>query len=283
MDIKTIGVVGAGTMGRGLAQVALVQGLKVALHDLEMKILGAAKTRIDQGLSRLVEKGQLSDGQKNEMLRSLTVFTSLAELRNADFVVETAPEHFEVKRQIFQELDKACRPAAILATNTSSISITRIAAQTKRPDKVIGMHFMNPVPAMQLVEVVSGCETSAETLNVTAELAKRLGKTPVAARDFPGFLANRILMPMINEAIFTLMEGVGDVEAIDTVMRLGMNHKMGPLALADLIGLDVCLATLRSLQEGLGEPKYRPCPLLVQMVDAGYLGRKTGKGFYKYA
>ena len=213
MDIKTIGVVGAGTMGRGLAQVALVQGFKVVLHDLEMKILGAAKTRIDQGLSRLVEKGQLSEGQKNDMLRNLSLFTFLAELRNADFVLESVPEQFEVKRQIFQELDKACRPGIILASNTSSISITRIAAQTKRPDKAIGMHFMNPVPAMQLVEVVSGCETSAETLGTTTELAKRLGKTPVSARDFPGFLANRILMPMINEAIFALMEGVGDVES----------------------------------------------------------------------
>ncbi len=283
MDIKTIGIVGAGTMGRGLAQVALVQGFKVTLQDLEMKILAGARARIDQGLSRLVEKGPISDGQKNDMLRNLSLVTSLAELRTADFVVEAAPESFEVKRQIFQELDKACRAGAVLATNTSSISVTRIGAQTKRPDKVIGMHFMNPVPAMHLVEVVSGCETSAETVGFTMELAKKLGKTPVAARDFPGFLANRILMPMINEAIFALMEGVGDVEAIDTVMRLGMNHKMGPLALADLIGLDVCLAVLRSLQEGLGDQKYRPCPLLVQMVDAGYLGRKTGKGFYKYA
>ncbi len=280
--IQTIGVVGAGTMGHGIAQVAAQSGYEVILVDAVPEALSRGRMQIAKGFERLLSKGKLTAGQRDEALGRLTTAGELAALERAGLVVEAVVERYDVKRQVLAELDRVCPPHTLLASNTSSISITRLAASTSRPDKVIGMHFMNPVPVMQLVEVIRGLATSDETWEAVEAASRRMGKTPVEVHDAPGFVSNRVLMPMINEAIFCLYEGVGKAEAIDEVMKLGMNHPMGPLALADLIGLDVCLDILRVLQDGFGDPKYRPCPLLVKMVDAGRLGRKSGRGFYEY-
>lgn len=280
--IKHIGVVGAGTMGGGIAQVCATQGYRVTLVDVAPAALERALDGVKASVEKLHGKGRLTDAQRDAGLTHITPAGDLAALRDADLVVEAVSEDAALKRDIFAQLDALTAPHAILASNTSSISITAIAAATARPDKVIGMHFMNPVPLMQLVEIIRGLATGQETLDVVMALAVRLGKTPVEAADYPGFIANRILMPMLNEAIYALMEGVGTAEAIDTVMKLGMNHPMGPLALADFIGLDVVLSILEVLHEGLGDPKYRPCPLLRKMVAAGHLGRKSGRGFYEY-
>jgi 3-hydroxybutyryl-CoA dehydrogenase len=280
--IETIGVVGAGTMGHGIAQVAAQSGYEVVLVDAVPEALERGKAQIAKGYERLVGKGKLSAEDRDQALSRLSTGGDLGALERADLVVEAVVERLEVKQKVLAELDRVCQPEAILASNTSSISITRLAAATKRPEKVIGMHFMNPVPVMQLIEVIRGLATSEETWAAVEAASRRMGKTPVEVHDAPGFVSNRVLMPMINEAIFCLYEGVGKPEAIDEVMKLGMNHPMGPLALADLIGLDVCLDILRVLQQGFGDPKYRPCPLLVKMVDAGRLGRKSGQGFYEY-
>ncbi|HEY4589426.1 MAG TPA: 3-hydroxybutyryl-CoA dehydrogenase [Thermoanaerobaculia bacterium] len=281
-SIRTIGIVGAGTMGHGIAQVAAQSGYQVILVDVVPAALERGRTQIGKGLERLVAKGKLAAEDRDQALGRLTTGGGLAALAGADLVVEAVVEREDVKRNVLSELDRACPAQTILATNTSSISITRLAAATSRPEKVIGMHFMNPVPVMQLVEVIRGLATSQETWEAVEAASRKMGKTPVEVHDAPGFVSNRVLMPMINEAIFCLYEGVGKAEAIDEVMKLGMNHPMGPLALADLIGLDVCLDILRVLQQGFGDPKYRPCPLLVKMVDAGRLGRKSGRGFYEY-
>ena len=281
--VKTIGVVGAGTMGHGIAQVAAQSGFDVLLVDSAAEALSRGYDQIGKGYERLVGKGKLSAEAKQQALARIRKDERLDALAEADLVVEAVVEKLPVKREVLAELDRICPPHAILASNTSSISITKLAAATGRPGQVIGMHFMNPVPVMQLVEVIRGLATTQETYDAVEAAARTMGKTPVEVHDAPGFVSNRVLMPMINEAIFCLHEGVGRAQAIDEVMKLGMNHPMGPLALADLIGLDVCLDILRVLHDGLGDDKYRPCPLLVKMVDAGWLGRKSGRGFYEYA
>lgn len=283
MDIKQIAVIGSGTMGNGIAHVFAQYGFKVSMIDISKEALDRAVKTISSNLDRQVAKGTLDQAGKDNTLLNITTFTSIADgCKNADLVVEAATENADLKLKIFKELDGCTKPECILASNTSSISITKIASATKRSDKVIGMHFMNPVPVMKLVEVIRGYNTSDETNTLTFELSKKLGKIPVEVNDYPGFVANRILMPMINEAIYTLFEGVAGVEEIDSVMKLGMAHPMGPLQLADFIGLDVCLSILRVMHDGFGNPKYAPCPLLVNMVTSGNLGRKTGSGFYEY-
>jgi 3-hydroxybutyryl-CoA dehydrogenase len=280
--IETIGVIGAGTMGNGIAQVFALSGFSVTLVDVAEPMLDRARTTIEKSLGKFVEKGKLAAADRDASMARLKTATSIDRLGDADYVVEAIVENAETKRGLFTSLDAITRPDVILASNTSSISITLLGAATKRPDKVLGMHFMNPVPLMALVEMIRGQATSDESMRIASGLCTQLDKTPIEAADYPGFIANRILMPMINEAIFAVMEGVGTPEAIDAVMKLGMNHPMGPLTLADFIGLDVCLAILNVLHEGIGDPKYRPCPLLRRMVAAGHLGRKSGQGFYPY-
>ncbi len=282
MDILKVGVIGAGTMGNGIAHVFAKSGYNVILCDLKQEYIDRAIGFISKNLEREVAKSKIAPEVKDQALARITTCTDRSEFANVDFVVEAASERFDVKREIFEDLDRYCRPEVILSSNTSSISITKLAALTKRPDKVIGMHFFNPVPMMKLVEVIRGLATSDETYATVKELALKLEKTPVEVNDAPGFVSNRVLMPLLNEAMFAVMEGVATPEAVDEVFKLGMAHPMGPLALADFIGLDVCLDIMRVLQDGLGDPKYRPCPLLIKMVDAGWLGKKSGRGFYKY-
>ena len=282
LGITTIAVIGAGTMGNGIAHTAARSGFRVILHDIAESFLDRALSTIAKNLDRDVAKNKITAENKNAALSRITAVTQNSALSAADFGIEAVIEELETKSRVFEGIDRIVRPDVILASNTSSISITKIASKTKRPDKVIGMHFMNPVPVMQLVEVVRGLTTSDETYRVAKELAESFGKTAVEVNDFPGFVSNRVLMPMINEAVYCVMEGVASAEAVDSIMKLGMNHPMGPLALADLIGLDVCLDIMEVLHSGMGDSKYRPCPVLRKMVDAGHLGRKSGRGFYKY-
>jgi 3-hydroxybutyryl-CoA dehydrogenase len=282
MGIRRVGVVGAGTMGNGIAQVFAQSGFDVRLCDAVPAAIDRARGSIEKSLAKFVEKGKLAAADRDAALGRLSTGSNLDALADVDYVVEAIAESADAKTEVFRRLDAITKPGTILSSNTSSISITVLGAATGRPDKVLGMHFMNPVPLMTLVELIRGQATSAESLKIATDLCTTLGKTPVEAADYPGFIANRILMPMINEAIYAVMEGVGTPEAIDTVMKLGMNHPMGPLTLADFIGLDVCLAILTVLHDGLGDPKYRPCPLLRRMVAAGQLGRKSGRGFYPY-
>ena len=283
--MKHIAVIGAGTMGNGIAHVCAMNGYSVSLIDLNREMLDRAIVTIGGNLDRMIKKGLLSEQEKEATLARISAYTKLedSEIEQVDVAIEAATENAEIKLKLFSALDKACKPEAILASNTSSISITKIAAATNRPDKVIGMHFMNPVPVMKLVEIIRGYATSDQTAQAIVALTTQLGKIPVLANDYPGFVANRILMPMINEAIYTLFEGVAGVAEIDSIMKLGMAHPMGPLQLADFIGLDVCLSILRVLHDGFGNPKYAPCPLLVNMVMAGKLGVKSGEGFYDYS
>jgi 3-hydroxybutyryl-CoA dehydrogenase len=280
--MNTLGVVGSGQMGNGIAQVAAMSGMNVIMNDISAEFVQKGLANITKILSKNVAKDKISEAEKESILSRISSSTDLKDMAGADFVVEAATENETLKFKIFKDLDSICPPEAILSTNTSSIPIGRIASQTQRPGKIIGMHFMNPVPVMRLVEVIRGLATSDETFKSTWDLAIKFGKTPAEANDFPGFIANRILLPMINEAVYSLYHGVGNKEDIDTVMKLGMNHPMGPLELADLIGLDTCLAVMETLYNGFNDSKYRPCPLLRKYVEAGWLGRKTGRGFYEY-
>jgi 3-hydroxybutyryl-CoA dehydrogenase len=282
MDIKRVAVVGAGTMGNGIAHVFARSGYAVILCDVEQQFLERGLAAITKNLDREVAKNKITSEDKASALQKIEPVTERAKLADCDFIVEAATEKFEIKTEIFRDLDRLARPEVILASNTSSISITKLGALTKRPDKVIGMHFFNPVPVMRLVEVIRGLATSRETFATVRDLSGKLDKTPVEVNDAPGFVSNRVLMPLVNEAMYAVMEGVATPEAVDEVFKLGMAHPMGPLTLADFIGLDVCLDIMRVMLDGLGDPKYRPCPLLIKMVDAGWLGRKSGRGFYQY-
>ncbi len=282
MDIKTVGVIGAGTMGNGIAHVFAKRGFAVVLVDVEQRFLDRGLQTITKNLEREVAKAKLTSEERDQALARITAAVDRGRLAGCDFVVEAASERFDIKAELFRDLDAQCRPEVILSSNTSSISITRLAAVTKRPDRIIGMHFFNPVPVMKLVEVIRGLATSQETFATVKSLAEQLEKTPVEVNDAPGFVSNRVLMPLLNEAMYAVMEGVATPEAVDEVFKLGMAHPMGPLTLADFIGLDVCLDIMRVMHSGLGDPKYRPCPLLIKMVDAGWLGRKSGRGFYRY-